>query len=90
MDTIFSHMGQREMIKFAVGFVFIALVLLIMRISDLNEEIALVKNEIRGHVTHRYIDDMVELSSKRCDGDDLRAGVREMKSNMADPNRGHV
>jgi predicted Holliday junction resolvase-like endonuclease len=70
-----------KMLKLVLAFVFIALILLIMRISNLNTKIATMDEQLSDFVTQEYLTEFMELKSTNTK--ELELQVEEMKQRMA-------
>ena len=69
--------------KLLLGFILVALVLLIMRISQLNDKIASMDEQLSDFVTNDYLLDIMDIMQlKQGSLKDIEQMITEMKQNL--------
>jgi len=76
------------MIQVLIGFVFIALILLIMRISNLNVQVAHLDEQMSDLVTHDYLRSVLMMSKDRMTPEDMQAELDKMKKRLTNTELG--
>jgi len=65
-----------------MGFIFIALILLIMRISNLNEKIAIMDEQLSDFVTQEYLSELTQIQENKLSRKEMEDEVVKMNMNI--------
>jgi predicted Holliday junction resolvase-like endonuclease len=65
-----------------IGFLLVALILLIMRISNINEKLDLMDENLSDKVSHEYFDRFYELQQQKFTPEEMKSQVAEMKEKL--------
>jgi len=67
------------MIKIIIAFVFVALLLLIMRVSHLNEHVSSIDEQLSDYATRDYIDEYIKLRASSPSSMYMKGEVNKLK-----------
>lgn len=70
------------MLKLLVVFVFVALVLLIMRVSNLNGKIASMDQQLSDLATHEYVQELIDIRTKQTTATSMAAEIAALKARI--------
>lgn len=65
-----------------IGFVLVALILLIMRISNINEKLDSMDEHLSDKVTYNYFDSFYELQQQKLSPQEMKSQVAAMKEKI--------
>ena len=68
--------------KLVLGFIFIALILLIMRISHLNEKIASMDEQLSDFVTHEYLEEFIQIKHGTLSKTEMQTEIQNIKERL--------